>query len=168
MSLRPAPLRKLVYYVFRGLPLGIRAWLVRRLTPNYTVGAVVLLRDYEGQLLLLRQVHSQSWSLPGGLSARRERPIDTAARELFEEVGVRLDLKELWPAVPNALINPKAQQVDVVFTATVESDEVKIKPDEAEIVETKWYGLKELPPLTGPTARLLGAYGIGPRGNIVE
>jgi len=132
-------------------------------TPNYTVGSVVLLHDHDGRLLLLRQPVGPGWSLPGGLLDRREHPLAGAARELEEETGVRLGPGALAAACPNALVSARAQQVDMVFTATVDSRGLELTPDAAEVLEAAWHDVARLPPLTPATARLLGVYGLGPR-----
>jgi ADP-ribose pyrophosphatase YjhB (NUDIX family) len=148
--------------VFRSLPRGVRRRLVRLLTPNYTVGAVVLVRDQDGALLLLRQPPGHGWSLPGGLLNHRELAARGAARELAEETGIEVDPDTLAPASPNARINAVAQQVDVVFTATVDSRSTEVRIDPVEVLEAGWHPLDRLPPLTVATARLLALYDIGP------
>src|SRR5690606_33366259 len=106
------------YPVYFRLPRRLRRWLVRRVTPTYTVGAVVLLRDETDRLLLLRQPPgTRGWSLPAGLLGRGESPIDGAVRELAEETGVRLDPAQLRPAVPNAVVHHRGRWVDMVFEA---------------------------------------------------
>jgi len=155
-------LRGLAHRVFRALPLLVRRRLVRLLTPNYTVGAVVLVRDADGALLLLRQPPGYGWSLPGGLLNRREDAARAAARELAEETGIVAAPTELTPASPNARVNTYAQQIDVVFTLTVDRDAAELRIDPVEVLEAGWHPLSQLPPLTVATARLLGLYGIGP------
>lgn len=153
--------RRTAYRVFRALPRVVRSRLVRTLTPNFTVGAVVLVRDGDGALLLLRQPPGWGWSLPGGLLNRREDPAHGAARELAEETGIRADPAALTPANPNARVNAAAQQVDLVYLLTVDSPgELTIDP--VEVIEAGWHSPDRLPPLTVATARLLSLYGIGP------
>ena len=149
--------------IFRQLPPRFRRQLVRAVTPNYTLGAVVLLRDESERLLLVRQAAGPpGWSLPGGLLDRGETPVKAAYRELVEETGVRLPVGTLTPMEPNAHVYTFAQQVDLVFTGTVDAASTKMAVDQVEVVEAGWYPLDELPLLTVATARLLGKYGIGP------
>jgi ADP-ribose pyrophosphatase YjhB (NUDIX family) len=164
----PARLRRralaAAYPVFYRLPHRLRMWLVRRLAPTYTVGSVVLVRDTGGdRLLLLRQPPGRAWSLPAGLLARRESPIDGAVRELAEESGILLRPEQLRAAVPNALVHHRGQWVDMVFEAAVPAASTPLRVDGAEVLEAAWHDLAALPPLTRQTARLLGRYGIGPR-----
>ncbi|QSB16208.1 NUDIX hydrolase [Natronosporangium hydrolyticum] len=154
------------YPVFYRLPRGLRRWLVRRVAPTYTVGAVVLLYDIDqagdrtGQLLLLRQPGNRGWSLPAGLLDRGERPIDGAARELAEETGVELTTGQLTPATPNAVIHHHGRWVDVVFEAQAPATETTLRVDGAEVHDAAWHPLADLPPLSRATARLLAHYGI--------
>jgi 8-oxo-dGTP pyrophosphatase MutT (NUDIX family) len=123
----------------------------------------VLLRDADGALLLLRQRPWQGWSLPGGLLDRLEEPVDGARRELAEETGVHLDPADLVPATPNAVVYPRAQQIDCVFTATVDPAALDLRLDPVEVQEAGWFPAGALPALTWPTVRLLSSYGLGPR-----
>lgn len=161
------------YPVFYRLPHPMRMRLVRLIAPTYTVGSVVLVRDSEAatsgygeRLLLLRQPPGRGWSLPAGLLARGESPIDGAARELAEESGIRLRPDELRPAVPNAMVHHRGRWVDMVFEAAVPAATTTLRVDGAEVWEAAWHPLAELPQLTPPTARLLGHYGIGPMAEV--
>jgi 8-oxo-dGTP pyrophosphatase MutT (NUDIX family) len=157
--------RAVAYQVFYRLPLPVRRRLVRMAVPKYIVGAVTLLRDSEaacaGRLLLLRQPPGRGWTLPAGLLQRGENPAVGAARELFEEAGVRLSPTRLVPATPNAIVHAKGW-VDVVFTAEVPASSTELTVDGAEVFEAAWHPLDDLPKLTWPTARLLAYYDIGP------
>jgi ADP-ribose pyrophosphatase YjhB (NUDIX family) len=148
--------------LFRRLPVRVRRQLVRAGTPNYTLGAVVLIRDHDERLLLVHQPPQPGWSLPGGLMNRRESPVAAAVREVREEIGLRLSPEQLTPTAPNAQVNPWIQQVDLVFTATVDAATAQITVDEVEIGAARWFPVDELPELTGPTMRLLGRCGLGP------
>lgn len=151
--------RRLAYRGYRATPSTLRTRLVRWLTPNFTLGAVVLLYDERNRLLLVRKKGEARWSLPGGLLNRRERPAQTACRELREETGITVEA--VASAQPNALVYPEAQQVDMVFTATINSS-VQTKPDGVEIAHVEWHEMDHLPQITNATARLLAAFHIGP------
>jgi ADP-ribose pyrophosphatase YjhB (NUDIX family) len=151
------------YPIFYRLPHRVRMRLVRLVVPTYTVGAVVLVRDADtGRLLLLRQPPGRGWSLPAGLLARGESPVEGAVRELAEESGIALAPHQLRPAVPNAMVHHRGRWVDMVFEATVPAATTRLRVDGAEVLEAAWHDVAALPRLTTPTARLLGYYGIGP------
>jgi ADP-ribose pyrophosphatase YjhB (NUDIX family) len=165
---RPVALRALRLAAFRTfyrLPFHWRRRLVRWGSAGYIVGAVTIVRDADaappGRVLLLRQPPGPGWSIPGGLLNRGERPVAGAARELAEETGIRVDPSRLRAGVPNAIVHTSGRWVDMVFEVSVPADEA-LNVDEAEVHEAAWYPLDALPRLTGPTARLLAHYGIGP------
>ncbi|NJC69700.1 NUDIX hydrolase [Planosporangium thailandense] len=158
-------LRLAAFRAFYRLPFRWRRRLVRMGSVHYIVGAVTIVRDADaespGRILLLRQPPGPGWSVPGGLLNRGERPIAGAARELAEETGIRLPIDRLRPATPNAVVHTGGRWVDMVFETEVPAD-APLDPDEAEVHEAAWHPLDALPRLTGPTARLLAHYGIGP------
>lgn len=160
--MRFVAVHKAVRAVYHVLPGKFRGLVVRMLTPNYTLGAVILVRDEENRLLLVRKSKEKGWSLPGGLLNRRELPAVAAARELREETMIDVPADDLQPESPNAIINARTQQVDLIFTTTVDENEVDPRADGVELVQVAWYGIEQLPPLTIPTARLLATLGIGP------
>src|SRR3954471_14679050 len=104
------------------MPSPVRRRVGGLISPKYLVGAVTLVRDSEaggpGRMLLLRQPPGRRWGLPAGLLKYREEPAAGAARELFEESGVRVEPADLEPAVPNAIVHVKGS-VDMVFTTAV-------------------------------------------------
>jgi 8-oxo-dGTP diphosphatase len=158
-------IRAVAYRVFYRLPSPARRRVARMVSPRYLVGAVVVLTDSEatgaGRLLLLRQPPGRSWGLPAGLLKHHERPAAGAARELYEESGVRVDPDDLSPGVPNAIVHPVGV-VDTVWFAQVPASTTALRVDGGEVIEAAWFPLDDLPRLTVNTASLLGRYGMGP------
>jgi 8-oxo-dGTP diphosphatase len=161
----PRQLRGLAYQAFYGLPLPLRRHIARMVSPKYLVGAVTIIRDSEtpGRILLLRQPPGRGWGLPAGLLKRRELPAVGAARELFEEAGVRLEPTDLTPGTPNAVVHPNGGVVDTVWFGAVPASTTPLAVDGGEVLEAGWFPIDDMPRLTWPTERLLGIYGIGPR-----
>lgn len=95
---------------FRHTPAPLKKLVVRTAAPSYTAGAVCVL-EHEGEVLVLWQPHREGWSLPGGFMEKGEDPADAVAREVAEEVGLRID-----PGDPVAVrVDPVDQGVDVIF-----------------------------------------------------
>jgi ADP-ribose pyrophosphatase YjhB (NUDIX family) len=161
--------RAVAYRMAYRLPVRVRRRLVRIAMPKFIVGAVVLVRDADaeasgvgpGRILLQRQPPGHGWSIPGGLLERGERPAEGAARELFEESGVKVNPEDLVPMHPNVIVHTAGRWVDCVFEAKVPAD-TPINVAVGEVLEAAWFRLDSLPPMTVPTARLLARYGIGP------
>jgi ADP-ribose pyrophosphatase YjhB (NUDIX family) len=135
---------------YRRMPRLARRWIVRLMAPSFTVGAVCLIERPDGQVLLVRQAYRQRWGVPGGLLKRGEDPMVGARREVFEEVGIAVEL--IGP--PAVVVDPGPQRVDIIFRARplVLSEVGEVRPSSPEIVETAWFRPEELPELQGETA----------------
>lgn len=157
-------MRAYAYKTFYRMPSPVRRAVASLVAPKYLVGAVAVIRDAEtpepSRLLLLRQPTKHGWSLPAGLLKRHEPPAVGAARELFEETGVRLDPSELTPGNPNAIIHPVGV-VDTVWFGSVPASTTELRVDGGEILEAGWFPVDDLPRLTRNTAQLLARYDIG-------
>jgi 8-oxo-dGTP diphosphatase len=84
-----------------------------------------------------------------------------AARELFEETGVRVDPGDMTAGSPNAIVHVVGV-VDTVFFASVPASTTPLEVDGAEVLEAAWFPLDDLPRLSLNTALVLGTYGMGP------
>jgi 8-oxo-dGTP pyrophosphatase MutT (NUDIX family) len=73
------------------------ALAVRGLVPRHYVGASGVIFNQAGQVLVLEHVFRlyYPWGLPGGWVERGEDPADTVRREVFEELGVSVEVKQL-------------------------------------------------------------------------
>jgi ADP-ribose pyrophosphatase YjhB (NUDIX family) len=158
--------RAYAYRTFYRMPSSVRRRIARLVAPRYVVGAVTIVRDSEasdpGRLLLLRQPPGRGWGLPAGLLKHHERPAAGAARELFEESGVRVDPADLSPGVPNAIVHTVGV-VDTIWFAEVPASTTELKVDGGEVLEAAWFPIDELPHLAHGTAALLGRFGMGPQ-----
>ncbi|GID78128.1 hypothetical protein Ade02nite_67690 [Paractinoplanes deccanensis] len=160
----PRVVRAYAYQAFYRLPSAARRRIAGLVAPRYLVGAVAVIRDTESsdpdRILLLRQPPNRGWSLPAGLLKKHERAEVGAARELFEETGVRLAPADLTPGNPNAIIHPVGV-VDTVFFGSVPASTTRLAVDGGEILEAAWFPVDDLPRLTVNTAHLLAQYDIG-------
>jgi 8-oxo-dGTP diphosphatase len=140
--------------VFRYLPKPLRRLIVRCLTPQFTVGAVLALRRPDGTILLVEQRHTPGWALPGGLLDRGESPSDAVVREVAEEVGLTIDPATL--PRPFAVVAPRVRRVDVVYVV-VAFDAVAVRrgPDTDEVTGVRWFALNDLPEVSDATRDIL-------------
>ncbi len=90
-----SPIDPLVRVAYRGAySLALVWWFVRRPETEGTLVGVWCGR----KVLLLQNSYKRAFSLPGGGQHPGEAPEETGARELREEVGVRLEPQRLRPA----------------------------------------------------------------------
>ncbi|MGZ3598427.1 MAG: NUDIX domain-containing protein [Ktedonobacterales bacterium] len=81
--------RQLFYAKWRLLPGWAQGLAFRMGAPKVSMGAVAVIRDGRGRILLAHHTYRQrAWGLPGGLVGRREQAAEAVARELREELGV--------------------------------------------------------------------------------
>jgi 8-oxo-dGTP diphosphatase len=136
-------LRRAAIRVYRRLPVWARRFLVRRVSPSFTVGSVcVVLRD-DGSLLAVRLTYRSGWWLPGGLLDRGESPSDAAKREVLEETGVAVEL--IGP--PTVVVDASARRVDVIHRGRPLPEVHPERRGRAslEIRETRWFPFGGLP-----------------------
>ncbi|RJK92788.1 NUDIX hydrolase [Vallicoccus soli] len=134
----PGPLaavHRLALQTFRVLPPRVRFAIVRRTTPQFTVGTVVALQRGD-EILVLRQRHHHGWTLPGGLLDRGETPREALVRELDEELALRLDV----PEDPTAVVfQPRFRHIDAVFHLHLPEDaRPRLEPDGTEVLDVAW------------------------------
>ncbi len=141
--------------VYRRLPRPVRRLLVRGVSPSFTVGAICMIERPDGAVLLVRQVYRNQWGVPGGLLKRGEEPADAARREVFEEVGLPIDLV----GEPAVVVDADPQRIDIVFRGrpAAGADHTAAAPCSPEIVEVDWFSADSLPQLQAEAAAALVA-----------
>ena len=143
--------------VYRRLPTRGRRFVVRRLAPTFTVGAMGVVERAGGDLLLVRHSYRKRWGVPGGLLKAGESPEDALRREVREEVALDLDLA----GEPVVVVDAEPKRVDIVFLASAVDDGGldSLRPISPEILEVRWFPADELPELQFETAGALMALG---------
>jgi 8-oxo-dGTP pyrophosphatase MutT (NUDIX family) len=126
MRLRAALLRA-------GSPFAQLWWRIRRPT---TFGVKALVRHPDGRFLVVRHSYADTrrWSLPGGgYKPARETPELAAAREVHEELGLRVEQCVVLDTVLTTLEGKRDNLT--ILTATALTDDLKLSP---EIAEARW------------------------------
>lgn len=140
--------------VYRRLPERWQLRVVHLVAPSHSVGALALVRDEAGALLLVRHTYKSGWGLPGGLVKAGEHPADAAVREAREEVGVDVEVV----AEPAVVVDPPTRRVDVIFRARVRPGASSTGvPRSVEIAEVAWHPADRLPPLQPEVVAALAA-----------
>lgn len=136
----------------------IRLWF-HLFAPRWSVGALVILRDEAGRILLAHhRHHSKPWGLPGGFVQWPETPAQGAARELTEELGLSLSHDELLPCT--TLVSERLPLLEVLFQCTrpLRPDEIaSIRLKRDELVEVDWFDAAAIREHEGMLARHRGA-----------
>ncbi len=129
---------------------------------------VVLPRDDDGRILLVRIADTGYWANIGGAIEPDESPEQAAIREAHEEAGVTLRLGPILGVVGGPefrMTYPNGDQtsyVSTVFDATVIGGTPT--PDGDETTEAEWWDAKALPynEMSAFTLALLRTVGLGP------
>jgi 8-oxo-dGTP pyrophosphatase MutT (NUDIX family) len=129
-------LRRIGYRLaYRGLRV---VWFLCR--PD-TQGVKCLL-THGDQFLLVRHTYGRRvWDLPGGGVKAGELPLDTARREMAEELGVT---GTQWhPA--GTILGQEAFRRDTVHCFRAELASTAVTPNAAELARARWFRQRELP-----------------------
>ncbi len=112
-------------------------------SPIVGVEAVVW-RD--GKLLLIRRADDGLWALPGGLVEVGENAVESAARELWEEAGMRGRVTQLLGIFDSRLwrTRTRMQLYGIIFS--IESEDIPVAGPEA--LGAHFFAENELPPLS--------------------
>jgi len=104
------------------------------------IGQYALIKNSEGQLLILERARSKTWSLPGGRLDKDEAWDLAFIREIKEETN--LDIIKIKPFAINILTDPYQIKYCVYFDTSVKnSDDIKISLEHSSF---KWIKLSEV------------------------
>ena len=125
----------LVRAVYRLAHWGLRfLWFIRR--PE-TTGALVAVW-HRGRVLLVKNSYRSQLTLPGGYVKSREDRRTTAARELREEVGIRVQPKRLVHAYHGTHFFEYRKDTLDIFELELD-DEPNVRVDDREVVSAELY-----------------------------
>jgi 8-oxo-dGTP diphosphatase len=137
--------------LYRRLPRFMRLFIIRRVAPGHTVGALCLIQ-HEGRLLMLNQLHRSGWTFPGGLINRGEDAATAVTREVEEETGLRVEVGLPFATV----VEPGSRRVDVLFW--VQSDQAPQVQAAGEAVTADWVIPSAMGEIDEPTAQALAEF----------
>jgi 8-oxo-dGTP pyrophosphatase MutT (NUDIX family) len=150
--------------------VGSYLWRLRQKVGSDLVlmpGAMVVLRDGEGRVLMTRRVDDGTWCLPAGAAEEGAGFAETAAAELREETGAVVAVEGLRAFA--CLSRPELHTIEyangdvthcfaICFLAEGWSGE--LRADGEETRELGFFALHSLPaPLHPPSASALGLFG---------
>ncbi len=128
--------------------------------PLLQVGASVIVEDHDGRVLLQLRADNHLWGYAGGSVELDEVVEEAAARELYEETGLRAKSLELFGVFSGPDLHytypngDEVSNVDIVFICR-EWDGV-LTPQAGEVDELRFFAADELPAeLSPPIVRAL-------------
>jgi len=112
--------RRALLRIWRDVPFPgwMRQIFLRVLNPSFMVGAMALIEDERGRMLVVEHTYRRQvpWGLPGGWLKQAESPEAGLAREVLEETGLRIRVDALL-----AVDFWGKSQMDLLYRCTVES-----------------------------------------------
>ncbi|OXM82369.1 phosphohydrolase [Paenibacillus rigui] len=106
------------------------------------VAYALITNEENNKVLVVRNIHTSSWSLPGGSVEKEESWAAAAIREAKEETGLEVELAGIC-AVNECLFEDRGEHVVfVTFQARAVQENILISRPH-EIAEVRWVGLDE-------------------------
>lgn len=138
----------------------LKTTVFSRMSPVLAANAAVI--NAEGEILLMLREDVNLWAMPGGMIEVGETPAQAAAREVFEETGVRCKPLTLVGVYDSRIWDVGASQHILKLTYLCEpSGETVWNPSHAhETLETGWFAEGQLPEdlYSGHIRRIHDAY----------
>ncbi|MGB7337644.1 MAG: NUDIX hydrolase [Phototrophicaceae bacterium] len=136
--------RQQIAQTIRRIPLLMRAayYVYRFFQPKFSIGVVgVVINDQQEVLLVEHVFHpKRPWGLPGGWIGFDEDPATTAQREISEELGLDVSIKQL-------LVAEKTQYHHIDFAYLCHSSSTDIAKLSYELLGYDWFTRQTLPPI---------------------
>jgi 8-oxo-dGTP diphosphatase len=142
--------------VWRDVPFPgwLRQVFLRVLNPSFMIGAMALIQDEQGRILILEHTYrpEMPWGLPGGWLKRAESPEAGLAREVLEETGLRVSVDRLLAADFF-----RGQQFNVLYACSIVSGQYAATD---ETSNARWVAAADLPELLPNQLLLLRKAGV--------
>ena len=117
--------------------------------PRKRMGSGVILQNSKGEVLLLKPTYKDHWEIPGGVVEEHESPKETAEREVFEEIGLHIEIRSCLVIHYRSASEDRDESIMFVFDAGVLVDGVELTLEEKEIAEAKFVSFQDAMVMTG-------------------
>jgi len=120
-------------------------------TPNISVRTVIFNVD-RSKVLMVREVATQTYSLPGGWCDLYESASETAKKECLQEAGAEVKIVRLVGLTNRTPFKNSTSVPD--YVAIFEGELLKLNPDhEYETDDVNWFDINNLPELSRKTSK---------------
>lgn len=108
--------------------------------------ARIIILNHRNQVLLVHEIASNRWSLPGGGIEKGETPVVAVVREVYEEIGFTVEPRSL--TLLGVLRKP---ETTVGYVAHIfmfresSSGKVAVNLNSHELIDSAWFDLDALP-----------------------
>ena len=115
-------------------------------TPNVSVRTVIL-NDKRNKVIMVREVNSKSYSLPGGWADLYDSPSQTAKNESMQEAGACIDIVRLVGIMTRTPFKSPTSVPEyvVIFEAKLVGE---LQEHEYETDDVGWFDINHLPVLS--------------------
>lgn len=126
-----------------------QAWSKR--LPGKMSSACLALISPKNRVLMVKATYKEHWTFPSGIVDELESPKETAIRETFEEIGLRLSKSSctLLTVVYTASDGSSRDRFNFAFTAKTSSESIDFFTPNSEIESVKWVDLNDIASLSG-------------------
>lgn len=138
---------------FQDINLERNNYFERDIYPTPNVSArVVIFNEDKTEVLMVREVISQTYSLPGGWCDLYDSPSDTAKNEAQQEAGVTLKNLKLVGVTNRTPFIQKTSIPNYVIIFTAEVDEF-LEEHEYETDDVNFFDISNLPEISRKTSK---------------
>jgi 8-oxo-dGTP pyrophosphatase MutT (NUDIX family) len=136
---------------FHNFLYSAKFWMLRFIGSEKDIGGVRVILMREGRVVLVRHwFNKEVWTLPGGGINKGESPSDAGKREVWEEVGYKVNSWGGQLGINRGRMGEKDSAI-VLFTEDFEGG-MKWLPN-LEVMERGLFDLNHLPPTLSPANR---------------
>ena len=120
-------------------------------TPNVSVRTVILNKD-RSKVIMVREVNTHTYSLPGGWADLYDSPSDTARNECRQEAGAEIEIVRLVGVLNRTPFKSPASipEYVVIFEAKLVGN---LHEHEYETDDVGWFKIDQLPELSPKVTR---------------
>lgn len=120
-----------------------------RSLPKKRMASGVIIRNTRGEMLILKTTYKDHWEIPGGVIEENESPVAAAKREVLEELGIKIEIKNCLVIHYRAGQDGQDENIMFVFDGGILPKNKILKLDKKEISEARFVNYKTAAPLVG-------------------